>query len=386
MDSKLIAMGYQHSVVIRDGNLWTWGANGRGQLGNDTYSGLGTDNDSWTPICISTSGDWASVYAGADSSMALKRDGTLWVWGGNNFGQAGDGTVNSGSGVPGRTKPTQVGEDNDWVIVSMGETSIMAIKKNGTLWTWGSNSAGQLGLGFNNDAGDDTKSEYRPTQVGTDNDWVAVNVSPCSSHVVAIKFDGSLYAWGRGDSGELGHGGSGTGGGSGGNTNPNRRLVPTRAGEDNDWAAAAAGLYFTVAIKKDGSGWASGANNSDRLGLGYNSPAQDPYIPVLTSIGDETDFKSVSSGYNTMAIKTDGSLWGWGVAGFTIGDGVNESRNTPVRIGEANDWADVVVNGYYATIAVKTDGSIWTWGRGLRGVLGDGTTENSNVPKIVSFQ
>ncbi len=179
--------GNRHSLGIRNGKLYSWGDNWYGQLGHGTQN-----NQIYTPTQIGTDSNWYQVIA-TFKSIALKTDGTLWAWGRNNNGQLGIGnTINQNA-------PVQIGTDTNWAAIN-GEVGqhTLALKKDGTLWTWGQNNFGQLGLGFTNNYVD------TPTQVGTANDWV--DIASGSYHSMALKADGTLWSWGDNRFGQLGHG------------------------------------------------------------------------------------------------------------------------------------------------------------------------------------
>jgi hypothetical protein len=205
-----------------------------------------------------------------------------------------------------------VGEESDWESVSAaGDCHTLAIKKDGSLWAWGWNQSGQLGLG-------DTTRRTIPTRVGAESNWAMV--SACRWHSLAIKKDGSLWNW-----------------------PVSGQHIPTRIGAESDWAVVSAGMFDPdpYAIKKDGSLW-----------TWY--PYYGEYIP--TRINDDSDWAMVSTASRVIwyAIKKDGSLWQWGE-----------------RMGVENDWAAVSAGDGH-TLAIKKDGSLWTWGRNIEGQLGLG--------------
>lgn len=183
---------------------------------------------------LRTSADWAAVAAGYEHSLALKTDGSLWAWGGNMFGQLGLRDTHK------RLKPVRVGTGRAWATISAADQSL-ALKRDGSLWAWGSNEFGQLGLG-------DTRNRLRPARVGTQKDWTAIAAG--GFHSLGLQSDGSLWAWGEKFAGGLG------------------KLTPTRVGTGNDWTAIAAGYEHSLALKADGSLWAWGWNYWGDLGLG----------------------------------------------------------------------------------------------------------------------
>jgi alpha-tubulin suppressor-like RCC1 family protein len=172
-----------------DGTLWTWGRAINGQLGiNNVF-------DRSSPTQVGSNTNWNRVSTGENHTVATKTDGTLWTWGQNNLSQLGQ----NGPGDTGRSSPIQIGSNTNWNRISSSWNSMLATKTDGTLWAWGSSAWGQLGL---NDAG-----VYRssPTQVGTNTNWNLISIGN-SSYVLATKTDGTLWAWGRNTNGQLGLG------------------------------------------------------------------------------------------------------------------------------------------------------------------------------------
>jgi alpha-tubulin suppressor-like RCC1 family protein len=237
-------------AVKNDNTLWSCGYNAFGGLGDGTTVGKSS------PVQVGTLTTWASVAGGYGYFTALKLDGTLWACGKNSAGQLGNGMVTNAS------TPVQVGTLNTWAKVANGYASSFAIKKDGTLWSWGDNTAGQLGLG-------DTTSRSSPTQLGTAT-WSAVDTSTDGAgtyFTVAVKTDGTLWAWGFNSDGELGIGMTSAAINS-----------PVQVGTLTNWKSVACGYYHTTALKTDGTLWAWGKNTSGQLGTGdtlnYSSPVQ----------------------------------------------------------------------------------------------------------------
>jgi len=245
-----------------------------------------------------------------------------------------------------------------WISVAAGDRHTVAIRSDGTLWAWGWNNYGQLGDGT-------TIDQYSPKKIGTDNDWISAAAG--EYHTFALKSDGSLWAWGSNAYGQLGDG------------TTIDQYSPKKIGTDNDWISAAAGTWHTVALKSDGRLWACGYNQFGQLGDGTTT---DQYSPK--KIGTDNDWISVAAGaHHTLALKSDGSLWAWGYNRFgQLGDDTTTDQYSPKKIGTDNDWIFAAA-GLFHTIALKSDGSLWVWGYNRFGQLGDGTTIDQYSPKKI---
>ena len=335
--------------------LLTWGSSSNGQLGDNTQSTRST------PVTTSAGGtNWKQVACGFSHTAAIKTDGTLWTWGFNNFGALGNNTASQ------RLTPvtTFAGETN-WKQVSCGYRFTAAIKTDGTLWTWGDNGQGRLG---------DNTTTQRNTPVTTFSGGTNWKQVACGfNFTAAIKTDGTLWSWGVNTFGQLGN-----------NTSANIRSTPvtTFAGGTN-WKQVACGNSHTAAIKTDGTLWTWGYGGNGQLG---DNTVTDRLTPVTTFAGG-TNWKQVSGGSNfTAAIKTDGTLWSWGVNTFgQLGNNTSANiRSTPVTtFAGGTNWKQVS-GGRDHTAAIKTDGTLWTWGANGSRQLGDNTAITRSTPVTTS--
>ena len=330
-------------------SLFSWGANPAGNLGlgNTTYYS--------SPKQVGSS-SWQTISAGGPGNFCLAtRGGGLWSWGANGQGQLGfNNTTNYSS-------PKQVGALTAWSKVSPGSEHTLAIKTNGTLWAWGYNATGQLGLGS-------TGYFSSPNQVGALTTWSAISAGfRCS---LAVKTDGTLWSWGTGTHGRLGLG------------NTTDYSSPKQIGALTAWLSVASGSYFSFAVKTDGTLWSWGKNTQGQLGLGnttdYSSPKQ---------IGALTTWYQVDGGGSTaqtLATKTDGTLWSWGSNSFgELGLGNTTSYSSPKQIGALTDWLSITCGTYNSSLATRTNGTLWGWGNNTQGILGSGNLTDFSSPRQV---
>jgi alpha-tubulin suppressor-like RCC1 family protein len=331
--------------------LMTWGYNANGHLGDNTIVSKSS------PVqTVAWGANWKSVSGGQYHTAAIKTDGTLWTWGDNSYGQLGDNTITQ------RSSPVQtIAFGTNWKNVACGFTNTAAIKTDGTLWVWGRNYSG--GLGDNT-----TTHRSSPVQtVASGTNWKQVFAG--YQYIAAIKTDGTLWTWGQNYVGQIGD-----------NTGISKSSPVQTITRGTNWKQVFAGYNHTAAIKNDGTLWAWGFNGNGELGdntnLGKSSPVQ--------TIVFGTNWKQVScGGGHTVAIKNDGTLWGWGRNGEgQLGDNtIIFQRSSPVQtIVFGTNWKQVS-GGYYRTAAIKTDGTLWCWGvNAIYGELGDNTTINRSSP------
>jgi alpha-tubulin suppressor-like RCC1 family protein len=312
-----VAVGGSRTVAVRtDGSLWNWG--------NIYFADFASSiREVALPEQVGSGRDWAGVAAGGWHNLAVKADGTLWSWGDNSAGQLGDG------GAPfDLTEPARVGADSDWVAVSAQGRSSAAIKRDGTLWTWGDGLSGQLGLGAVTTVG-------VPRQVGTDRDWAAVDLG--DAHAVGLKTDGSLWSWGHNGAGRLGDGGTAD------------RDVPVMV-DAGGWVHAEAGFSHSLGLRADGSLWAWGSNFFGQLGDGTTTDR-----PAMTRIAPGTRWVSAAAGtIQSAAVAADGSLWSWGSGSAVCAQAScpSDEVRTPVRLGADGRWVRVVA-GNQVTVGLQ---------------------------------
>jgi alpha-tubulin suppressor-like RCC1 family protein len=311
-------------------SLFSWGLNSSGQLGQNNETRYSS------PVQIPGL-TWSSISGGGTHSLATKTDGTLWSWGSNGSGQLGQNNQTVYS------SPVQI-SGTTWSSISTGNFHSLAIKTDGTLWSWGSNAQGQLGQ-------NNTTYRSSPVQIpGTT--WNSITSG--RRHSLATKTDGTLWSWGYNYFGQLGQNNRGF-------TN---RSSPTQI-PGTTWSSISCGDIHSLATKTDGTLWAWGHNTQGALGQNntteYSSPVQIP----------GTTWSSISggrSGQNSLATKTDGTLWAWGQNQFgQLGQSNRTYYSSPIQIPGTN-WSSISLNRH--SLATKTDGTLWSWGYNSSGQLG----------------
>ena len=370
-----VSGGEWHTCGIRGdtGQPWCWGYNAYGQLGDGSGG--------YKPYPVIERGgstNWFYVNAGRSHVCGIKTDGTLWCWGRNDDGQLGIGDTDD------RSVPKQIGASTDWQYVDAGDFHSCGVRDesgNLNLYCWGDNSQYQLG-----DNGVSGGNSTVPVQefMGYTN-WDAITLSAGAYHNCCIRDnagDRTAWCWGDSGSGQAGDGISGAG---------NYVEYPIEVtGGYNDWVTISAGGWHTCGIRDEYSAgltftiWCWGNNFFGQLGnTGYPSGSTWP----VKEEGGSTDWWQVSAGNShTCGIKNDQTLWCWGDNEYgQIGNGSGSDEPVPVQVGTESDWQDVSV-GMFHTCGVRSDGgqwTIWCWGLNSSRQLGVGDYTDRSVPTQV---
>ena len=335
---------------------YVWGGNGNGALGLNNTTSYSSPKQ--------LPGSWDRIQA----RIGIKNDGTAWAWGYNaQRGELGQNNLTNYS------SPMQIGTETNWSFIGMSPVSSYGLKTDGTLWTWGLNENGSLGLNQND------VHRSSPTQIpGTT--WSSINMGDMDSagHALATKTDGTLWMWGLNSDGALGQ------------NNRTTQSSPVQI-PGTTWATTYTSVSVTAAggsyaIKTDGTLWAWGSTNAN-LGhnnaTNYSSPAQ---------IGTDTTWRSIHGqpsapgSRQAFATKTDGSMWSWGSGSYGgLGQGNNTSYNSPKQIGTDTNWSSQTygINSKGGGIFVKTDGTLWSWGQNGSGNLGHNNTTTYSSPRQI---
>lgn len=335
-------VGYSEVATVNSilrTNVLAFGHNGNYCLGDGTNE----HRSSPTLVTLSTSENpyWSEIDPGHNYVIGLK-GGTLWSWGYNAYGQLGLGDTET------RSVPTQIGTDTTWTKIAVGRDHVIALKVDGTLWSWGRNDQGQLGFG-------DIVDRSTPTQIGSDTTWT--KIASGYAHNMALKGNGTLWSWGLNFWGQL-------------MLNSSINVsTPTQVGALTTWTDAYPGYNHTIAKRVDGTVWAAGVNSAgqfgtDRVPISSSTPVQ---------IGAGNTFNKIAVGYDhTLMIRSDGTLWSCGHNGFgQCGRGNVSTAYVLAQAGTDDDWADIVCSPY-SSLALKSDGTLWSFGLNNSGQLGLG--------------
>jgi alpha-tubulin suppressor-like RCC1 family protein len=304
----IMSVGEVHGLAVQSGQLVAWGHNKSGQLGN------GTNNDANTPMPVAGLSNVVSVAAGNAFSIAVLADGSVKAWGNNQSGQLGNGNAPNDTNTP--VDVSGLGPSSGVVAVSAGDAHVLALKSDGSVWAWGNNQTGELGDGS---APTDHDTPVAVSGLGPGSGVVAI--ASGGSFSLALKADGSVFAWGNNQSGQLGDG-----------TAPTDQPTPVPVKNLGPGGAVriAAGSTTSYALRSDGTVLAWGNNGVGELGDG-NAP-QDKHTPQpIPGLGNVVAIAAGSE--HALALLGDGTVMAWGDNALgQIGDGTTDRRLTPVKV------------------------------------------------------
>jgi alpha-tubulin suppressor-like RCC1 family protein len=334
-------------------NLWTWGTNTNGQLGDAT-----TVSKSSPVSVVGDYVDWVQVEALSSHTVALRANGTAWAWGLNDTGQLGDGTTVSKS-----SPVSVVGGFSDWTQLSGGFKHSLGLRGNGTLWAWGYNFAGELGDGT-------TVDKSSPVSVvGGFTNWT--QVSSGQRHIVALRANGTAWGWGDNSFGRIGDG-----------TTANSSSPVSVVGGFTNWIQVSGGGVHSLGVQANGTAWAWGGNSAGSLGDGTTTNTSSP----VSVVGGFTDWTQVSAGSNhSLGLKSNGIAYAWGSGqDGKLGDDTVVAKSSPVLVvGGFTDWVQLD-GGQSHSLGLRANGTAWAWGINTAGELGDNTaTTNTSSPVSV---
>ena len=355
-ETSYAGTAYTFTVEGAESKFFSWGDNENGRLGLngpdqiDKSSPTQIPGETWSANTLKQ--DW---YHDARSTSMIQTDGTLWSFGVGSDGQLGQGSTTE------RSSPTQIGSETTWASTFVGDDGIAGgIKTDGTLWTWGQNGYGALG--HNN------RTQYSSPKQVPGTTWATgdYKITGGVQSLVITKTNGTLWAMGNGEDGRLGL------------NNQTRYSSPVQI-PGTTWSKTFSGHITTYGIKTDGTLWAWGANDYGQLGQNAQSPTPTGGMSSPVQIPGTTWFEG-SGGYNSvLATKTDNTLWAWGENEYGC-LGLNQHdahRSSPTQV--PGSWSKVSA-GRDQTYGVKTDGTLWAWGADDDGELGQNSNTSYSSP------
>jgi alpha-tubulin suppressor-like RCC1 family protein len=344
-----------YSIVQENkGFAYAWGDGTDGILGNNC-----TTCRSSPVSVVGGFTDWCQVSVTYRHSLGLRSNGTVWSWGCDTLGQLGDNCNIA------RSSPVSVvGGFTDWCQVSSGNFHSLGVRSNGTAWAWGFNYAGLLG-------DNSTINRSSPVSVvGGFTDWC--QVSSGNFHSLGVRSNGTAWAWGPGSYGNLGD-----------DTTINRSSPVSVVGGFTDWCQVSAKNH-SLGLRRDGTAWAWGSGTLGRLGDDSTINRSSP----VSVVGGFTNWSQVSAGNDhSLGLRSNGTAWAWGspgLLGSALGDGTTIERSSPVSVvGGFTDWCQLSA-GSDISLGIRTNGTAWAWGYAEYGRLGTGNTINRDSPVSVA--
>jgi alpha-tubulin suppressor-like RCC1 family protein len=350
------------SAAIAGSSVLAWGGNWSGQLGSGNNAG------SSTPVGVKNLSDVTSVAGGSEHSLALKADGTVWAWGENGSGQLGNGT-NADSNTPVQVRlKTSYGLTFPLTgvkAIAAGGHHSLALRNDGTVWAWGHNGIGELGIGTYVDK----NTAVKVTALSG-----ITAIAGGGNHSLALKDDGTVLAWGSDAYGQLGDG-------VGGAANSNN---PVQVVNLSNVTAIEGGDQHSLALKADGKVRAWGDNTYGQLG---NGTLTDSDFPV--TVNNLANVKAIAAGNgDSLALRYGGTVMAWGDNTFgQLGNGISGLGTKSVNPAPVSNLSDVksIAAGDSHNLALKYDGTMRAWGYNTYGQLGNGTNADSDVPVPMSI-
>ena len=334
-------------ILKQDGSMWATGLNFFGQLGLGDGS-KGNNENNFKVILPGVK----AVAAGAGHSVVIKKDGSVWTVGMNNFGQLGDGSIIDKQIF---VRVVSTGAK----AVSAGGKHTLMVKRNGSVWATGYNMYGQLGqqqLG-----GTHRTIFFKVIKSGGE------TVAGGFRHSMLLKQDGSVWATGMNDEGQLGDG----------STESKHKFVQVIA---SGATAIAAGCHHSLALMQDGSVWGTGGNTFGQLGDG--STTSKTFMRKVTSPVMEKGIGgavAIAAGMtHSLVLGQDGSVWASGKNNYgQLGDGTTVSKNIFVKV--ISSGVQTVAAGAWHNMFMTENGNVWATGANDYGQLGDGSQINKNT-------
>jgi alpha-tubulin suppressor-like RCC1 family protein len=358
---RLLAIGSTSSYALKKtGAAFAWGLGTTGELGDNTILSKST------PVPVAGGHSFVQLTGATTYAAALKADGSVWAWGLGTGGQLGDNTAVS------KSVPTTAAGNHSFIqIAAIGTLNGAALKADGSIWAWGSNNNGQLGTGVGPPG---LLAVSSPVPVTGGRSFGQLCTSEGNS-MMGVLVTGGIFAWGNNAQGQLGD-----------NTTI-QRSSPVLVQGGNSFIRGSMGATHSVALKADGSVWCWGSNTVGQLGNGLSDPGgfEHQSTPVAV-VGGHSFIQIAASTAFTLALKADGSAWGWGTnlqGQLGLGTTTPQTTSSPVPVIGGHSFIQLDACNSTSS-GLKSDGTVWTWGLGTSGQLGDNTAVSKSSPVIVA--
>ena len=359
---QIESSNYATVTLKANGEVWSYGYNGYGQLGT------GDTSNKILPTYTGINGIM-QIALGNEHTVAVDKDGHVWTWGYNNYGQLGNGTTGGVSTEKVQVKsPDGEGVLENIISVAAGNSYSVALDKDGNVYTWGYNGYGQLGLGDGN---------YRALPVKVDSLQGIIKIKAGNVSTFAIDNNNKLWSAGYNGYGNLGDG-----------TTGNKTSFVKIDALENVADVSASPINSTIVLLLDGTVWGFGNNANNALtNVGGAIPQQlqgpDGALDNVTAIG--------TGYYSGYAITSEEKVVAWGMNNYSqLASGDTSTKSVPVfmKDKDGNDFTDamIVSGGIYNTELAKNDGTVWSIGYNGYGELGDGSTTSKNKIECISTQ
>jgi len=351
-----------HTASAAEGDVWGWGENAYGKIGNGNHSSGDEANESQPVETSAIPGEVVAIDAGAHFTLALTAAGTVYAWGFNDYWQLG--RPGTGDDIISIT-PVQIDGLSNITAISAGVVFGLALDADGHVWAWGDNTFGQLGS-------DSVVGVSLPIMIDGLEDITAISAG--GFHALALDADGRVHAWGLNTAGQLGNGLQTT----------LYTPTPVAALDGIPIAQVAGGNAQSFAVTQTGSVFAWGSNHYGQLGDGTASATLTVTPKLIPSLSNIVRVESAPAGWgHTLALTDQGTLLSWGSnESGEVGAG-SDDPVIPTPVAVMTDVASMAAGGYHSVV-LTTAGVAWAWGLNADGQLGDGTTTSRNSPTPVA--
>ena len=367
---RQVVRGTSHTLALTaDGKVYSWGYN--------AYGGLGNNSTANSPVPVAVTGALAgktvtAIAAGSYHSLALTSDGTVYSWGQNTYGQLGNNSTTQ-SNVPVAVTSTGALAGKTVTAIAAGYSHSLALTLDGEVYGWGNNANGQLGNGG-------TAQSNVPVAVTSTGALAGKTVTAIVagySHSLALTSDGTVYSWGQNTYGQLGNNST---------TQSNVPVTATGALAGRMVTAIAAGQYHSLARTSDGKVYGWGYNYFGQLGNNSTANSSVPVtIPATSPLASKTVTQIAAGSNHSLALTSEGAVYSWGYNTYgQLGDNTTNDSLVPIAVTATSALAGktvvTIAAGGHTSSVLASDGKVYSWGLNSSGQFGNNTTTNSSVP------